>query len=541
MITIANDTTSKASYTKEYIGIVEQVLGATKYQVRYNNTSYEINTKNTLGLKISDTVHVIVPNNNVKNRYILEDLIVSFAKESLGAGGTLVSGVSSVDGLTGTVVLSGIYAKKSNVYTKSEINTMLGELLIPTKMSELTDDVGYVTETELEEKIKELPAAHEHSNKNILDNTTASFTDAEKDKLKRLGSAAYTDSTAYDSNGTAVTAIASHNVTTDAHHDIRLLIEELKTKLNNFLDVDDTTTDQLSEVITLIENNKGTLESLTTSKVNVSDIVNNLTTNVSTKVLSASQGVVIKNLIDALEDAIGNLTYDLSGKIDGDGYVTGIMNDGGDYALTTIGGDVLLATKDDIQDVQNSQDDHINNTNAHVTPNDKIKWNDAVEHANSEHAKVVELTLAEYEALGDVVNHNNVTYYIKDSSGSGGNSGNNENSSANQVSYDNTNSGLEATTVQGAVDELNNAIDGKKIIGNAVLLSFVDGVATLDLSNHFNESLIMTANLVNHTTNALLAGCNAISPDNIKIGVKDAITNQGFTGDVWINYIAIGK
>lgn len=102
----------------------------------------------------------------------------------------------------------------------------------------------------------------------------------------------------------------THNVATDAHNDIRLLISELVTKLNNFLDVDDTTTDQLSEVITLINNNKGTLESLTTSKVNVADIIDNLTTNVSNKPLSAAQAVVLKGLIDDLETELSNHTHD---------------------------------------------------------------------------------------------------------------------------------------------------------------------------------------------------------------------------------------
>lgn len=94
--------------------------------------------------------------------------------------------------------------------------------------------------------------------------------------------------------------INTHNVAVDAHNDIRLLVSELSTKVNHFLDVDDATTDELSEVLTLIENNKGTLESLTTSKVNVSDIIDNLTTNVSNKPLSAAQGVALKALIDAI-------------------------------------------------------------------------------------------------------------------------------------------------------------------------------------------------------------------------------------------------
>lgn len=107
-----------------------------------------------------------------------------------------------------------------------------------------------------------------------------------------------------DPTGTASSAVATHNTTTDAHNDIRLLVSELSTQLNNFLNVDDTTKDQLSEVIAMIEANEGTIESLASGKVNVTDIINNLTTNVSDKPLSAAQGVALKALIDELRAAL---------------------------------------------------------------------------------------------------------------------------------------------------------------------------------------------------------------------------------------------
>ena len=100
------------------------------------------------------------------------------------------------------------------------------------------------------------------------------------------------------------TSISDHSTSTSAHSDIRVLINDLATAVSNFLDVDDETVDQLSEVLTLIENNRGTLESLTSTKVNVDDIINNLTTNIESKVLSAAQGVVIKGLIDALHEEL---------------------------------------------------------------------------------------------------------------------------------------------------------------------------------------------------------------------------------------------
>ena len=108
----------------------------------------------------------------------------------------------------------------------------------------------------------------------------------------------------YDAKNSASNAVSAHNTSTSSHNDIRISINELTTKLNNFLDVDDTTTDQLSELLALINDNAADIESITNGKVNVSDIINNLTTNVTNKPLSAAQGVAIKTLIDALQDEL---------------------------------------------------------------------------------------------------------------------------------------------------------------------------------------------------------------------------------------------
>lgn len=94
--------------------------------------------------------------------------------------------------------------------------------------------------------------------------------------------------------------INNHNIATDTHNDIRLLINGLTTRLNTLANSDDTTLDQMSEVVAYIKNNKSLIEGVTNNKVNVSDIINNLTTNVSNKPLSAAQGVALKALIDAI-------------------------------------------------------------------------------------------------------------------------------------------------------------------------------------------------------------------------------------------------
>lgn len=108
-------------------------------------------------------------------------------------------------------------------------------------------------------------------------------------------------STAADVNAEPSGAVSQHNVSDVAHSDIRLLIQGLSERLSAVADSDDATLDQLSEVVAYIKSNRDMISAITTSKVNVADIVDNLTTNVANKPLSAAQGVALKALIDAIE------------------------------------------------------------------------------------------------------------------------------------------------------------------------------------------------------------------------------------------------
>lgn len=99
---------------------------------------------------------------------------------------------------------------------------------------------------------------------------------------------------------TSESKVSAHNTGTTSHSDIRLLIQGLTDRLNALADSDDATLDQLSEIVAYIKSNKSLIDAITTSKVNVSDIVDNLTTNVTNKPLSAAQGVALKSLIDAI-------------------------------------------------------------------------------------------------------------------------------------------------------------------------------------------------------------------------------------------------
>lgn len=103
-----------------------------------------------------------------------------------------------------------------------------------------------------------------------------------------------------DASGTAEAKVSAHNTAVDAHSDIRLLVQELTTRLNALADSDDDTLDQMSEIVAYIKSNKSLIDAITTQKVSVTDIIDNLTTNVANKPLSAAQGVALKALIDGI-------------------------------------------------------------------------------------------------------------------------------------------------------------------------------------------------------------------------------------------------
>ena len=101
-------------------------------------------------------------------------------------------------------------------------------------------------------------------------------------------------------------ALNQHNTDQAAHDDIRTLVSDLTTRLNALADSDDTTLDQLSEIVAYIKNNKSLIDNVTTSKVNVSDIIDSLTSTAVNKPLSAKQGKVLNDLITELTAAVEN-------------------------------------------------------------------------------------------------------------------------------------------------------------------------------------------------------------------------------------------
>lgn len=87
---------------------------------------------------------------------------------------------------------------------------------------------------------------------------------------------------------------------------ISAALASLKTTLNDFLTGEDNEgdIDRLVELVKAIQANKDSIDGLIADNVRKDDIVNALTSEDATKVLSAAQGKALKDLIDALETSL---------------------------------------------------------------------------------------------------------------------------------------------------------------------------------------------------------------------------------------------
>lgn len=156
-------------------------------------------------------------------------------------------------------------------YTAHEVGALPDTTKIPSKTSDLQNDSGFLTQ-------------HQDLSGYAL-----------KSEIPNVAS-----DIGAESEGTAESKVSAHNVSDTAHNDIRLLVQGLTERLNTLADSDDTTLDQMSEIVSYIKYNRSLINGIDTNKVDVSDIINNLISNNTDKPLSAKQGRVLKSLIDAI-------------------------------------------------------------------------------------------------------------------------------------------------------------------------------------------------------------------------------------------------
>ena len=90
---------------------------------------------------------------------------------------------------------------------------------------------------------------------------------------------------------------------------IETAVEAIKADLSAFLTGEENgdAIDRLSELVKAINDNADSIEAITSSKVNKTDIVDGLTSTDADKPLSANQGRALKALIDAISETVGTL------------------------------------------------------------------------------------------------------------------------------------------------------------------------------------------------------------------------------------------
>ena len=167
-----------------------------------------------------------------------------------------------------------------------------------------------------------------------------------------------------DLSSSIQTNVSSHNTSTTAHDDIRTLINNLTTRINAVADSEDVDLDQLSEIVAYIKSNRSLIDNVTTSKVSVSDIIDNLTSTSANKPLSANQGRVLNTSITSLTTKLNNHIDSLSNVenkssetirseitkknvIDALGYTPGISStEPITYTLSKSGSKIILTSSD---------------------------------------------------------------------------------------------------------------------------------------------------------------------------------------------------
>lgn len=254
--------------------------------------------------------------------------------DAYGEGGGTASGVDEtavkkiINSLLGNVANERQYsAKNPPPYPVTKINGQTGEvnLPIPSEAADVKADPAGTAETKTS-------ALRQEVNTKLVD---------------------------YDKSTSVNNKISSHNASTESHADLRMELQRLADRLNAALNSDDTSLDDLKEIVAYIKSNKTLIDGITSSKVNVTDIVNNLTTNTANVPLSAAQGVALKLLIDSLEEIVeGKTTNDQVAdqiKTALSPYITRAVADktyqpAGDY-LTPTTGDQRYAKPSDIPTV----------------------------------------------------------------------------------------------------------------------------------------------------------------------------------------------
>ena len=112
-------------------------------------------------------------------------------------------------------------------------------------------------------------------------------------------------------------------------------------------------------------------------------------------------------------------------------------------------------------------------------------------------------------------------------------------STADKIKYDNTESGLQSTNVQGAVDELNNSLNSLVKLKNQSV-TFSNGLATF-----YHESIKTTSIIFVQSVSADGRGCLALTVDvnevvdngSVILKAYDCYNNKNYSGTILMNIL----
>jgi len=204
-----------------------------------------------------------------------------------------------------------------------------------------------------------------------------------------------------------------NGVSTDG--DTLLKLRTLITGIQTLLNSNDVNLDSLQEIVSYIKDNKTLIDGITTTKVNISDIVNNLTSTDINKPSSANMAKTLNDSIVALQTQVDNLPTTSNIKVDKIGVLKGERSE-----LNFIeGSNITLDINDDT--VDGRVDIKINST---ATGGDTTFGNYTTTYTYDTNGKISgctiigdksETTIYEYYTSGDNLGKINTEAIQKDS------------------------------------------------------------------------------------------------------------------------------
>ena len=198
-------------------------------------------------------------NNFLNQTQAVYDLAVE-VKQEVDETKADITAISTEIATTGTEINT---VKNEIIAIKSEIDD--DKAIIDTKKTAIDNQAIAVADNVAQSNQIKTDIIHLKDDTILIKEETSDIKDA-TDKIK-------TDVISIANN--INNSISEHNESTTAHSDIRSLISNLTNKLNTFLDTDDESLDQISELITFIQNNRTLIEGITTSKIDKNQGIEN--------------------------------------------------------------------------------------------------------------------------------------------------------------------------------------------------------------------------------------------------------------------------